>query len=1157
MTDLNARAEHVLKTDVKSRDEIKTLLRTQTFDDQYENIRKRLVKAGMREHDLIKKGRIKFDPNKNGKDFIAEGGFGSVYRCSVKGGDTKGKRLVLKSILFNLSTLSGIMNEIKCHMMMNDHPYVVSIRKVCLELFRDNRPEEVPEEYNGYIHLIMDQCDMDLTEYCAKFFDSGLSDKLDKIFYQVAQALEIVHEKRLIHRDIKPQNVLMVRSSDSEEESWIPQLADFGISTLLDDLDSDDSKKSLESKRPKSMKTVIGTDLFMAGEMLSGEYDQKVDIYALFISYYQCKTYYPEFGDKHWSTPVELPITRQMCQFLKYSSQKNFKDWEDLLMIGCHRNPMRRPDALELRRRLENENLAVVLGFLDKHGLNIKKNEWFWINVITKILLPCFIIFLVISWSIMTCPPNRKPKQIWSHPLFNGCICDCNGGICPENQDTCDCSKLDYGGPKCTDYKCAVNPCQNRGICKIKSGTVVCDCTRTDFVGPNCTDVACYDFDKDPEGIDYNGQQSFGITHGSYFGFNDGFNADCKNWNDPSITIDNNNLFFDRSPREVDDDDANNNNLTFDKSWTHNFCRNPNNDPHGPWCFLDLSTITDRDYFIYKSYPVDKIGYCKSKIENCVGLRLCDDNVGLSKFKLDPDTRYNTCRQFSRLDLDGYNITVIPEKYFYDHSQLEVLNLADNQIQELRPIIFKTLTNLKTLDLHHNKLKKLDVNLLSPLVNLRRLKLDGNKNLTFSDQNPFKNNLKLQELNMADCGFDSLDKNIFSSLTELKTLGLYRNNLSELPVELIKNNIQLEQLTIGRNKLTFLDDEVFRPLPKLKMLKLYKNEIKELPANIFKNNKELVELRINSNQLKRLPAGIFDNNTKLEYLSISFNSIAALHEKIFRPLTKLQKFKASGNQIRKLPDNLFSHFPDLIELRLKENQLTELPSQLLRENKKLKILHLYRNQITNLDKNADFFSSLTELQELHLWENQITKLPEKIFQHNTELVTLRLDSNQIAELPVGLFKNNKKLEILNISENQITSLDENLFRQLTKLQKLSLYGNQITNLPEKIFWFNTELIELGLRHNNITELPSNLLKNNIKLKSLNISGNQIRTLKDNVFSSLVSLKTLNLAHNKIKSLEKVQFGNLTNLEKVVVSQNPINYLSDDIFVGSLPVNLVM
>ena len=91
--------------------------------------------------------------------------------------------------------------------MMNEHPYVVTIRKVCLELFRDRRPEEIAEKFDGYIHLIMDQCDMDLAQYCVRFFDKGLDKQLDRIFYQVAIAMEEIHARRLIHRDIKPQNI--------------------------------------------------------------------------------------------------------------------------------------------------------------------------------------------------------------------------------------------------------------------------------------------------------------------------------------------------------------------------------------------------------------------------------------------------------------------------------------------------------------------------------------------------------------------------------------------------------------------------------------------------------------------------------------------------------------------------------------------------------------------------------------------------------------------------------------------------------------------------------------------------------------------------------------------------------------------------------------
>ena len=1039
-----------MNTNIRSPSELKTLLRKETLDEQWDSIRKQLMKAGVPEHDLIKKGRIKYDPNKNGKDFIAEGGFGSVYRCAVKG--LKGKKVVLKSVLFSLSTLPGIMNEIKCHMLMNDHPYVVTIRKICLELFRDDRPENVAEEYNGYIHIIMDQCEMDLTEYCVKHFDDALAMKLDRFFYQITLALEVLHEKGMIHRDIKPQNILMVRSSDSEKNTWIPLLADFGISTFMDNLGSDESKKSLDSKRStRTTKTVIGTDIFMAGEMKSGEYDQKVDIYALTIAYYQCKTFYPEFGEQHWATPIELPMTKKMCQSLKFSDEQNFKDWEDLLMIGCHRNPLRRPTSTELRRRLENEQLAAVLGFLDDHGLNIKKNERFWINVFTKILLPSFLIFFVTTWIFVSCPSTEKPKQgLFSHPLFNGCTCACDekGGQCIEGLDKCNCTLSNYEGPLCKEvHKCENNPCANKGICEVNSGTVSCDCSLTDYSGPNCNVLACYDFDKDPLGIDFVGDHNMALTKETFEnGAWGSLETSCMNWDDSTIEGVHMSGEWNHTTHSFDYKK-----LVYDKV-PHNFCRNPNQDENGPWCFLNITRINE-DYASYIKqkkremhlveynkplrfqWDIENIGYCKSLVENCQGVRLCSDDVGIGNWKLDSGTRLNKCRSFTNLQMRRFNISTIPEKYFYDNVNLEILNLAHNRIFELSSILFKPLRVLKTLDLRENLITDLSPDIFKSLQELQTLVLREN---LISDLNPV----------------------LFKSLTKLTRLDLTDNQIITLPVSLFEANSKIRALSLSFNPIKLLDKNQFISLVNLRVIDLNgMSELEEssLSSEIFKNNVNLKKLYMRQGQFKSLNQNIFATLTKLESIEIGLGRMDGLNKTpdLFRHNVKLTSvslmaaFWSSKSGPFRLSNDTFSSLVEMTRLDLASNHLDNLPSGLFENNLKLDWLSLTGNEIKLLDKNT--FTSLKVLTFLSLWYNKIETLPAELFSKNMELVTLKLSMNKIQFLHPDQFNSLAKLQTLDLSGNPIKQISFNHFSNNLELNFLDLRKTEVEGLNKSDF----------------------------------------------------------------------------------------------------------
>jgi serine/threonine protein kinase len=105
---------------------------------------------------------------------------------------------------------------------------------------------------------------------------------------QLARALEIAHEQGVIHRDIKPQNMVV-------EPNGVLKVMDFGIARLA-------------SRKPESgvtqAGTIIGTPEYMAPEQLSGEdVDQRVDIYAAGCVLYECLTGRPPFVA---DTPYQL-----------------------------------------------------------------------------------------------------------------------------------------------------------------------------------------------------------------------------------------------------------------------------------------------------------------------------------------------------------------------------------------------------------------------------------------------------------------------------------------------------------------------------------------------------------------------------------------------------------------------------------------------------------------------------------------------------------------------------------------------------------------------------------------------------------------------------------------------------------------------------------
>jgi len=117
----------------------------------------------------------------------------------------------------------------------------------------------------------------------------------------IARALEYAHKQKIIHRDVKPANILISQSGD-------PILSDFGIAKILE--------KS-GSTQLTGAGVGIGTPDYMAPEQWTGTADPRTDIYSLGVVFYQMVTGRLPFSAdtpaavliKHLRDPLPRPKT--------------------------------------------------------------------------------------------------------------------------------------------------------------------------------------------------------------------------------------------------------------------------------------------------------------------------------------------------------------------------------------------------------------------------------------------------------------------------------------------------------------------------------------------------------------------------------------------------------------------------------------------------------------------------------------------------------------------------------------------------------------------------------------------------------------------------------------------------------------------------------
>lgn len=143
-------------------------------------------------------------------------------------------------------------------------------------------------EQGGHLYIVMQLVDggtlrqrLDTLQTQGKVMDAS---EVVSVFVPLADALAYAHEEGIIHRDIKPVNVLMDRVRR-------PILSDFGIAKVL-------ASTRDQLTRPGAG---VGTPEYMSPEQCQGgQIDGRADIYALGVLLYEAMTGRPPFqGDNY------------------------------------------------------------------------------------------------------------------------------------------------------------------------------------------------------------------------------------------------------------------------------------------------------------------------------------------------------------------------------------------------------------------------------------------------------------------------------------------------------------------------------------------------------------------------------------------------------------------------------------------------------------------------------------------------------------------------------------------------------------------------------------------------------------------------------------------------------------------------------------------
>jgi serine/threonine protein kinase len=241
---------------------------------------------------------------------------GDVYRATRRGTNDEFAVKVLRGdIADDPEIISRFLQE-RSVLIFLDDPSLVRVHDLVVE--------------GGQAAIVMDLVDGgDLRQYLDARSRLSLDDAITKMA-TVFGALSVVHEAGVLHRDVKPENILL-------DESGATHLSDFGIARLIE--------------RPRMTQTaaMLGTPTYMAPEIGAGaEITPASDIYSAGVVLFELVTGQPPFVANN---PMAMMRLHADAEPVLPSNLPT--ELREFFLTTLSKNPSARPNAQSAKQSLE------------------------------------------------------------------------------------------------------------------------------------------------------------------------------------------------------------------------------------------------------------------------------------------------------------------------------------------------------------------------------------------------------------------------------------------------------------------------------------------------------------------------------------------------------------------------------------------------------------------------------------------------------------------------------------------------------------------------------------------------------------------------------------------------------------------------------------
>ena len=296
-SEYSALLEKINSLEVSDEEKFKILSEMKHLES--EELRKSRQKQTIRDYESLK--------------IIGRGAFGEVHVCKEKKtGKIVAVKKMKKEVLAQKNQIIHIRNE-QLIMSKLKSPWIVNLKASFQE---DDYLYLIMEFLPGgdYMNLLIKKDK--LTEEEAKFYIA-----------EIILAIESIHKMDCIHRDIKPDNILI------DKDGHI-KLSDFGLAKVSDSLFNPNSNKKRDSSKLTHKKTVscVGTAYYVAPEVfLKKGYGKEIDWWSVGVIFFESLVGYAPFCseevqevlykimhyEKYLQIPPEIKISDEAIDLIK------------------------------------------------------------------------------------------------------------------------------------------------------------------------------------------------------------------------------------------------------------------------------------------------------------------------------------------------------------------------------------------------------------------------------------------------------------------------------------------------------------------------------------------------------------------------------------------------------------------------------------------------------------------------------------------------------------------------------------------------------------------------------------------------------------------------------------------------------------------------